>query len=411
MRDNKNIRTTRVFAASTPTQRDKVFGAILGEAIGDAIGHPIEEKWMGDDTKEVTGLLLDNTFTDDTQMFCAIGEALLESPPHLGEETFMTTLGRKFEEWRKQPLGGNHRAPGGNCMESVRKLGAGISWREAGGKDFKGNGTAMRSGVVGCMYWKNPEYAFRIGCLTSVCTHNNLEPILAAGTVAFLVAAQIAGRPYSQAVAEALVLCSKFNSPYLVPSYPIDVKLGFAYEDQNPWKLAGNFGAAYAFGETDTPILSVLQCLQGDVVVVNDGAAVPAVAEAIFFNSKFGTFADIVLNAANYADDSDTIAAISGTIAGARLGQEKIFLEWRTGIELSSYLHRLAERLYTVSEIICSERIHPIDAVNMADPDVAESLMSGISITDDEEDYESLGDPDEDDLLVDSDEEDFEVEF
>src|ERR1700739_3720340 len=174
-------------------QRNRIFGAVLGEAIGDAIGHPIEDKWAGTEDKQVDGLLDDNKFTDDTQMFCAIGEAMLASPPHESEEKFMVTLSEKFEEWRKNPLGGSHRAPGGNCMESVRKLGAGISWRKAGGLDYKGNGTAMRSGIVGCMYWQNPEFAFRIGCLTSVPTHNNLEPILAAGTVAYLVAAQIKG--------------------------------------------------------------------------------------------------------------------------------------------------------------------------------------------------------------------------
>lgn len=246
------IRTTQYMGIdpSLATPKDKVYGAILGEAIGDAIGHPIEDKWAADATKTVEGLLKDNTFTDDTQMFCAIGEAMLEAPPHLGEEAFMRALSQKFVEWRKNPLGGNHRAPGGNCMESVRKLGTGKSWRETGGTSFKGNGTAMRSGIVGCMYWKNPKFAFRIGCLTSVPTHNNLEPILAAGMVAFLVATQIKGGiSFEAAVAEGLLLCSKFENPYLVPSYPKEVKLGFAYEDQNPWGVCADFGAAYILGK------------------------------------------------------------------------------------------------------------------------------------------------------------------
>ena len=414
MNENLWVNSSYMPSPAYATEKDKVFGAILGEAIGDAIGHPIEEKWMGDKTKEVTGLIKDNTFTDDTQMFCAIGEALLESPPHLGEEAFMVTLGRKFEEWRKTPLGGNHRAPGGNCMEAVRKLGVGIPWREAGGKDFKGNGTAMRSGIVGCMYWRNPEYAFRIGCLTSVCTHNNLEPILAAGTVAFLVAAQIAGHSFDRAMGEVLVLCSKFNNPSVVPLYPTDVKLGFEYEDQNPWKLAAHFGAAAAFGrEPVVPIFYVLQCLQGDAIIVNDGAAVPAVAEAIFFNQRFKSFEDIVLNAANFADDSDTIAAISGTIAGARLGQEQIYPEWRQGIELSDYLHELASRIYAVSEEV-DPHLKPKDAVNMADPSTVEDLMGMTDLDDEMMDGET-----ENEIEVEGDnldtlrggEEEFEVEF
>ncbi len=83
---------------------EKVYGAIFGQAIGDAIGHPIEDKWAHAEDKKVYGLIDDNKFTDDTQMFCAIGEAMLESPPHEGEEEFMTTLSKHFVEWRHNPL-------------------------------------------------------------------------------------------------------------------------------------------------------------------------------------------------------------------------------------------------------------------------------------------------------------------
>src|SRR6202034_2650925 len=119
-----------------------------------------------------------------------LGEALLDAPPHACEceNTFMEAVSKRFVEWRKNPLGGNHRAPGGTCMEGVRKLGARRPWTESGALHGKGNGTAMRSGVVGVMYWQNPNYAFRIGALQSVCTHNNLEAILGAGVVSYLVA-------------------------------------------------------------------------------------------------------------------------------------------------------------------------------------------------------------------------------
>jgi len=41
---------------------------------------------------------------------------------------------------------------------------------------------------------------------------------------------------------------------------------------------------------------------------------------AIFYNTRFANsgYEQTVLNAANFGDDADTIAAISGTIAGAR---------------------------------------------------------------------------------------------
>ena len=96
--------------------KNYIMGAVFGEAIGDALGHPIEFK----KTHRVKDLEQDNKFTDDTQMFCCIGEALLESPPHADEEKFMVTVGKKFVEWRHNPLGGSHRAPGNNCMTAVR---------------------------------------------------------------------------------------------------------------------------------------------------------------------------------------------------------------------------------------------------------------------------------------------------
>ncbi len=286
-------------------------------------------------------------------------------------------------------------------MESVRKLGTGISWREAGGLDFKGNGTAMRSGIVGCAYWKSPELAFRFGCLTSVCTHNNLEAILASGVVAYLVAAQIKGDSYSEAVANALLLCADFENPLRVPVYPHNVKIGTGYHDQNPWYAVARFGAAYALGTGDAPIISAISALQDPSSIVKDGAAVPAVAEAIFFNARFDSYSDIVLNAANNSDDTDTIAAISGVIAGARLGYGSIDQLWTAKIELRDYLIDLSTRIWEMSYLYTPVEL-PHNEVNMANSeDVAtlltlhddsdldrEELVGEANVLDEEDEYE-----------------------
>jgi ADP-ribosyl-[dinitrogen reductase] hydrolase len=326
-------------------EKDYILGAVFGEAIGDALGHPIEFK----KTHKVVKLEEKNQFTDDTQMFCAIGEALLDAPPHIDEEAFMQALAKRFDEWRHHPLGGTHRAPGGNCMDAVRKLGAGVHWTKAGGLDFKGNGSAMRSGVVGAMYWKNPEYAFRIGALSSACTHNNLESLLGAGMVAFLVASCINQGNWAVAVSEGLRLCGDFANT--IPFYPQQVAFGNKFNDQSPWYALSRWGSAFALGTsvgTNVPD-AVGQLIDRENIVV-DGAVVPAVAEAIFFNTRFTNFPKTVLTAVNNSDDADTIGAISGTIAGARYGYEGISLDWTSRIELPNYLLSLGERLYEASE-------------------------------------------------------------
>lgn len=349
----------------------RALGAVFGQAIGDAIGHPVEFK----KTHEVVGLDVPNQFTDDTQMFCAIGEAMLEAPPHLDEEKFMAALTRKFVEWRDNPLGGNHRAPGGTCMEGVRKLGAKVPWQKSGALNGKGNGTAMRAGVVGVMYWQDPDYAFRVGCLQSVNTHNNLEAILGGGTVAYLVAAGIAGIDFPTAVSNALILCSKFNDQTVVPMYPKEVPLGDTRGDQSPWRAIAKFGSAFALGTAGLPPADFSK-FNGD-----DFSVVPAVAAGIFYNARYGgewhetgfgtaggqhAYNNVVVNAANFGDDADTIAAISGTIAGARCGIDAINGYWVESVELTDYLRGLGNRLWDASLLYKSKTdVHQAEVAEM----------------------------------------------
>jgi ADP-ribosyl-[dinitrogen reductase] hydrolase len=322
----------------TPT--GKIEGAIFGQAIGDALGHPIEF------TKgvTVTDLADDNKFTDDTQMFCAIGEALLEAPPHEDEYEFMEALSKRFIDWRKNPLGGNHRAPGGSCMEGVRKLGAKVPWYRSGGRQSKGNGTAMRSGIVGAMYWQYPDYAFRIGALSAVPTHNNLEAILAAGMVSYLVAASIKGISFQLALAEAMMLAADFENPVVVPTYPVDVPLRGGETGQAPWLVIAKASAAYCWGTGQT--------YAKDFVAFNgeDWTAAPALAAAVFFNARFHNYGDMVIEAVNTTYDCDTVGAITGTIAGARFGLVGIRQSWIEKIELHDYLMTLAVRIAEASK-------------------------------------------------------------
>jgi ADP-ribosyl-[dinitrogen reductase] hydrolase len=326
-----------------------VKGAIFGQAVGDALGHPIEfEK-----TREITDLDDINQFTDDTQMFCAIAEAMLDAPPHKDIEKFMDALSQRFIEWRQNPLGGSHRAPGGTCMEGVRKLGAGRSWRLSGAtRDGKGNGSAMRSGVVGARYWREPVTAFRIGCLTSVNTHNNLESILAAGMVAFLVARSIQGCSFNEAVAEGIALCADFENQ-IPPEYPTNnLPMDSTRNGQSPWGAIASFSRGFILGESNETAEKFL-AENG-----NDFTAVPAVSEAIFFNARNDAICPMLIECANFSDDSDTITAITGTIAGARFGFDEITEEsesddrqgsWTDRIEMRDYLEDLSKRIFEAS--------------------------------------------------------------
>jgi ADP-ribosyl-[dinitrogen reductase] hydrolase len=57
------------------------------------------------------------------------------------------------------------------------------------------------------------------------------------------------------------------------------------------------------------------------------------------------TFEDAVARAANLGDDADTVAAVTGALAGAYYGYESIPLQWRSGLLHEREIKKLAVRL------------------------------------------------------------------
>lgn len=324
--------------------RDAVYGCILGQAIGDALGEPIE--FAERIPKNVPALSpVNNHFTDDTQMMVAVAEALLAVPPHKqSQDAFMAELCRQIVEWRRHPLGGSHRSPGGTCLDGAVNLQAGKAWNQSGGLSAKGNGSAMRSSVIGAFYHRDLNLAWRVGCLSAVPTHNNLEPILCAGAVALFCGASISGLSWAKSLREVLLRIE--NWEMTVPYFPREVKLGSQFEDQNPWYTASHISIGYLMAQSAKEDREFYQW-NG-----NDFATVPATAAAVYFNARYSTFRDIVMNCAKWTMDSDTTTAIAGAIAGSRFGCEAIPLQWRKDLELSSHFHDLAERVWKASQSV-----------------------------------------------------------
>ncbi len=75
-------------------------------------------------------------------------------------------------------------------------------------------------------------------------------------------------------------------------------------------------------------------------------AALEAVPAAIFaFLNCPDAFADAVIGAVSLGGDTDTIAAMTGSIAGARLGERAIPAIWREGVEGAAEVVGLADAL------------------------------------------------------------------
>ena len=92
--------------------------------------------------------------TDDTQMMLAVGEALVEAPKPYTLESFEPLLSRAFVDWSVSP--DNNRAPGNTCMSACARLASRHTpWLEATVIESKGCGANMRVAPVGLLREKD----------------------------------------------------------------------------------------------------------------------------------------------------------------------------------------------------------------------------------------------------------------
>jgi ADP-ribosylglycohydrolase len=319
----------------TALTESAVLGSIVGLAVGDALGYPAEfrkrEQLLAkigpqgitdfialDDPRFsrphfVGGGPPPGTFTDDTQMSIAMAEALLEA----GEadiDELMNAMARRFIAWSRSDE--NNRAPGNACMTGCRNLEAGTPWRLAGVPNSKGCGSAMRVAPIG-LYYDDLDKIAEIARASSLLTHGHDAAVEAAAAAALLVALAARGIAPEKMHAEIEARCAPRSSDFA-----------------RTWrKLSG----LVALPPEEVLIRGVL----GEAWVGEE-----AVASAMYcFWRHPDDFRRAVLEAVNTDGDSDSIATITGSIVGARLGLDAIPATWRERVEDSAYLHELGRRL------------------------------------------------------------------
>lgn len=322
---------------------DRFRGSILGLAIGDALGHPTEfiasvdrirAKYgpQGISAFAPSGYHPAGTFTDDTQMSIAVARALARAG-HQSLDDLMRVMGEEFVAWAQHPS--NNRAPGGTCLAGCRNLAHGSPWRQAGVKESKGCGAAMRAAPVGLYFFDDDEAMVRAAAAQSTLTHAHPTGIASGVAAAAPVAWACKGKGLDGMVAYTKAMVQKLTPELLV-------ELGSHDKD------------AQAIGVSEmVQILDEVEPLLGedheDVCQLLGGAWVgeEAVATALWCVLKAGgDFEQSILRGANSSGDSDSIACIAGSIAGALRGVGAIDQRWLEGVERGADLDLLARKLH-----------------------------------------------------------------
>jgi ADP-ribosylglycohydrolase len=332
-------------------KRNKEFfrGCLVGGAIGDALGWPVEFLRLSEIVRRfgaggIRDLLLGPSgkaeITDDTQMTIFTAEGLLRAetwynhkgichPPAVvfhAYQRWLLTQGyprvedhdRIYDSWLLD-IKELHarRAPGNTCISAL--LSGKQGSMESPINNSKGCGGVMRVAPAGLFCRK--EDAFRIAAEIAALTHGHPSGYLSAGALAYLIASIIEGRELKAAVAETLTELA-------------------GYEGHE--ECAGSLARAAELSRGRLPDVEAIAQL-GEGWVGEEALGI-----ALYCALKYrDDFEKAIIAAVNHDGDSDSTGAIAGNILGAYLGLSKIPSGWVEKVELKEILVEIADDLLT----------------------------------------------------------------
>lgn len=348
-----------------PVRRSRYRGCLLGGAVGDALGAPVE--FLSDaeirqrfgpagvrDYAPAYGRL--GAITDDTQMTLFTAEGLLRgqmrgmlrgvsSIPGVVSHAYLRWLvtqggtapaleGEELDGWliRERRLHAR-RAPGNTCLAALREA---THFGEQARNDSKGCGGVMRVAPVGMFTanWIDLEgnkraatetlwETFDLGVETAALTHGHPTGQLPAGWLSVAIALAIKGVPLGEAARKATALLRRRKGHKETLSA---VERAVALAGERPMDQA-------ALRELGT-----------------GWVAEEALAIGLYCALSAPDFESGVVLAVSHGGDSDSTGSIAGNLLGVALGVEAIPRRWLEPLELSDVIGAMADDLATVGE-------------------------------------------------------------
>jgi ADP-ribosylglycohydrolase len=333
-------------------REERIRGCILGGAIGDALGAPVEfesldeiRRRFGDpgvtDYAEAYGRT--GAITDDTQMtlFTMLGliQALrryrgkgIVSIPMMVDVAYarwLATQGETSLRWPDAPSTlvedmaeadvaalNQRRAPGNTCISAL--LGERMGTVEEPLNDSKGCGGVMRIAPVGLGTVEEP---FDRGCDIAAITHGHPSGYLAAGALAQFVVGISEGLSLDQALdAAEAILRRRWRHEEVLEALRAARALAASETEPGP-EAVETLGAGWVAEE--------------------------ALAIAVYCALVARDFAHGVLLAVNHSGDSDSTGAITGNILGVLLGHGALPPAWLERLELDDTIEALCATFTT----------------------------------------------------------------
>jgi ADP-ribosylglycohydrolase len=304
-------------------------GSMLGMAIGDAMGAPVEFqplsytydtiKDMGEKTRGNFDLK-PGQWTDDTSMGLCLADSLIEKKGEFKPRDIMM----RFLLWwfygynnafRFDNISRHSVGLGGNISGSFRTYLATYGQNEYtiyGNKETSGNGSIMRNAAIPICYYRDGKSALYYAGLQSKITHQGDEASGCCQLLTFIIVKILNGGQLKDILNN---LGNEFQSDCCKSVYCLanseqegnDKNRNWNWKDQN-----------FKYSEErarNNPGYIGSYCMDG-------------LAMALHVLYYTNTFVDAILKAVNLRGDADSVGSVVGQIAGAYYGIDNIPKEW-----------------------------------------------------------------------------------
>jgi ADP-ribosylglycohydrolase len=352
--------------------KERYRGAMLGLAVGDAIGCPVEGlkaghiqqlygriegyvdpavKWKKSPHRwRISGL-----YSDDTQQALALADSLVKCRGFSAEHFAKILVDMTRAIWTGGRFGA-HRGTGGNFRASVQALMEGADPAESG-QPSAGIGAMMRVAPCGLYFAGEEDAILRSAIEQSLVTHRDPRSLVMAALVAHAISRSVTGawdgskqedrvNDILEAAEEAERLVEK-DYLHRIPVVCMD-RLGLAR-------------SAVSLLPRLLELLEQKMVLKQIVVEANrqfpehkitepgQGFVMAAGLTSLYFALTATNYEEAVLEVVRLGKDTDTMAAIVGSVTGARFGESSIPENWLRGLVNAEQVGLRGEALFEKS--------------------------------------------------------------
>ena len=303
-------------------RKDKMLGALFGQAVGDALGmgaefmskekvhevYPSGLRRYSDINKNAICVFRPGDYTDDTEMM----EHIVYSLNKEGKYDLMSIsqFFRRWYEYGPKDCGMLTSSVLSNPLYRTDPLGVSKTTWEYENCDAAGNGGAMRTSVIGCLNGNIEEMA------ADVCRLTHYDPrCVGSSVIVSMVIHQLVYHNYTMTPDEVVLLGRKY-----------DCSIEF-----------------YVQRATDSDIAS-LQLGEKR----KQGYTLKAMGAALWALWHPTNFVDGLVTIVNEGGDADSNGAPAGAVLGARFGYSAIPVEYTEGLNRYKDLKRIFEKLLTI---------------------------------------------------------------